>query len=46
MTDEYEKSAGNIKMNNTFSLPPSSLVAGVEWLSVCLYHHVVNAGKG
>lgn len=32
-------------MGNAFSLPPSSLVAGAEWLSLCLYRHVVNAGK-
>lgn len=45
VTDAYAVSAENMKMNSTLSLPLSSPVAGTEGLSVCLYHHVVNAGK-
>lgn len=45
MTDAYAISAENVKMNSTLSLPLSSPVAGTERLSVCLYHHVVNAGE-
>lgn len=44
-SDEYAVSAEDVKMGNAFSLPPSSLVAGAEWLSMCLYRHVVNAGQ-